>query len=287
MADQYIYQEALKSGGGSGRGVSYWSVPALCGRKRKLMTEHKDVDPIEDRTALNTGTYYHFLKEWWHKGKMPEDIVIDVDPVQDLDWAEAVRLFTWHRDFFPRDYWGTIVSVEMKMPVNDAHKQRVIDWVGHDESTGACDLVVMMDAADVARISKDRDIELPGPGMYVIDHKTAGTRKTDTDAKANYTESMQCLKYMHMLQLAVAPPVRGMIFDVLIKHRQLRRYPDGRNGSSVQTFFAAPKQEDARIVKAAIDYGMHQRETNLANPFACYSYGRECVFLSRGLCGRY
>lgn len=281
-----IYQTIQKTGG-SGRGVSYWSVPALCGRKRTLMTERPEVDPIGDHTALDTGIYYHFLKEAWLTGKVPDGVAIDADPIQDLEWGEALRLFDWHREQFPRDYWGAIVAVELKMPINEAHTAKVVEWIGHDESTGACDLVVKMSAADVARIQTDRGIELNGPGIYIVDHKTAAARKSDTDARANYTSSMQCLKYMHMLGLAFNEPIRGMVFDVLIKHKHLRRHADGRNGSSVQTFLAVPRHEDAAIVKAAIAYGMHQREHNLANPFACYDHGRECVFLSKGLCGRY
>lgn len=281
-----LYQEIVRTGG-SGRGVSYWSVPAMCGRKRYLMTEYADVDTIGDHTALNTGIYYHSLKEWFYNGRIPDGTVLDMDPVQDAEWGEAVRLFNWHVSEYPRDYWGQIVAAELRMPINEEHAQKVVDWIGHDEATGACDLVVKMSEADVERINADRDIELPGPGIYIIDHKTSGARKSEADAKANYTSSMQCLKYMHMLSLAFSEPIRGMLFDVLVKHKTLRRVPDGRNGASVQTFLAAPRLEDARIVRAAIAYGKHQREHNLANPFACYDHGRECVFLSRGMCGRY
>lgn len=259
----------------------------MCGRKRKLMTDNPDVDTIGDHTALDTGIYYHALKEFWLKGQVPDGIAIDADPVQDMEWGEALRLFEWHRQYFGRDYWGEIVAVELKMPINEVHLQKVVKWIGHDESTGACDLVVNMSREDVARIQTDRGIELNGPGIYIVDHKTSSTRKSDSDAKANYTSSMQCLKYMQMLQLAFNEPVKGMIFDVLVKHKNLRRHEEGRNGSSVQTFLAVPRGEDAAIVKAAIAYGMHQREHNLANPFACYDHGRECVFLSRGICGRY
>lgn len=281
-----VYQQIQRTGG-SGRGVSYWSVPAMCGRKRRLMSDHRDVDVIGDHTALDTGIYYHALKEFWHNGKIPEDTVIDADPIQDMEWGEALRLFNFYRENFGPRYWGAVVAVELQMPINEEHKQKVIDWIGHDESTGACDLVVKMNAEDVHRIETDREIELNGPGVYIIDHKTSSTRKSDTDARANYTNSMQCLKYMHMLSLAFNEPIRGMVFDVLVKHKNLRRHTDGRNGGSVQTFMAVPHLEDARIVKAAIAYGMHQREHNLANPFACYDHGRECVFLSKGLCGRY
>jgi hypothetical protein len=286
MKSEQIYQEIVKTGG-SGRGVSYWTVPAMCGRKRTLMTEHPTVDTIIDHTALNTGIYYHVLKEWFYSGRIPEGTVLDMDPVSDPEWGEAVRLFNWSAAEYPRDYWGQVVAVELKMPINEDHAQKVIEWVGHDESTGACDLVVKMSDADVSRINADRGIELPGPGIYIIDHKTSGARKSDTDAKAYYTSSMQSLKYMHMLGLAFNEPVRGMVFDVLVKHKNLRRVADGRNGSSVQTFIAYPRLEDAKVVKAAIDYGMWQRDANKANPFACYDHGRECVFLSRGLCGRY
>jgi hypothetical protein len=222
-----------------------------------------------------------------HNGKLPDGICLDADPVQDNEWGEAVRLFQFHRDNFGAGYWGALVAAELKMPINETHAAKVVEWIGHAESTGACDLVVKMSADDVSRIEADREIELNGPGIYIIDFKTAANRKSDTDARANYTNSMQCLKYMHMLGLALNEPIRGMLFDVLVKHKSLRRVSDGRLGSSVQTFLAIPRAEDARIVKAGIAYAMHQREHNLANPFACYDHGRECAFLSRGLCGRY
>lgn len=281
-----IYQQCKKKGG-SGRGVSYWNVPAMCGRKRKLMTDNPSVDSIGDHTALDTGIYYHFLQEMMHAGKLPEGVVLDADPVQDPEWGEAMRLFTFHRDHFGQGYWGQVIAVELGMPVNREHAERIREWLGHEEATGACDLVVKLSEADVERIQIDRDIELNGPGIYIVDHKTSGSRKSEADAKANYTHSLQCLTYLHMLGLAFNEPVRGMVFDVLVKHKLLRRVGDGRGGSSIQTFVAKPRPEDEHVVRAGIAYGMHQREHNLANPFACFDHGRECVFLNRGLCGRY
>lgn len=281
-----IYQQ-VKRTGGSGRGVSYWVVPAMCGRKRRLMSEHPEVDPIVDRSALDLGTYYHFLKEIWLKGEMPEDVVIDADPVQDLEWGEALRLFNWHRDYFPRDYWGQIVAVELKLPASEDHAKKIEQEFGHEEVTGACDLIVSMTEADVQRVELDRGVKLNGPGIYIVDHKTSGNRRSDMDARSNYTASMQCLTYMYLLNLAFGKPVKGMIFDVLVKHKNLRRYDEPRGGSSVQTFVAFPREEDGNVVKSALALAKHQREENRANPFACYEYGRECVFLNRGLCGRY
>lgn len=281
-----IYQ-TIKRTGGSGRGMSYWTVPALCGRKRRLMTEHPAVETITDSTALDTGIYYHFLKECFYNGKVADNTAISMEPIQDLEWGEAVRLFDFHRSNFPVDYFGSIVAVELKMPVTPNHAETIRDWLGDIEATGAIDLVVNMSAADVRRVEEDRGIELNGPGIYIVDHKTAGARKDDMGGKANYTSSMQCLTYMHMLSLAFNEPIQGMIFDVLLKHKVLRREPEGRNGSSIQTFFARPQAEDPHIVKAALVHADRQLRENLANPFACYDRGRECVFLSRGLCGRF
>jgi hypothetical protein len=278
---------AIKKSGGSGRGVSYWAVAALCGRKAALAAQHPDIDSFGESTALSVGSYYHALKEMWLTGQFAEDLIIDVEPTLDLEWAEAVRLFAWHREMFPKGYWGQPVAVELKMPINDEHKAKVVDWIGHDESTGQCDLVVKMSAQDVARIQEDRSIELAGPGVYIIDHKTSGMRKSEMDARASYTQSLQAKKYMFMLGLAFNEPVQGMIFDVLVKHKQLRRYDEGRNGASVQTFFTRPGQEDGRVVRAAIDFGKGARDRAEPNPFACFDYGRECVFLSKGICGRY
>lgn len=281
-----IYQQ-VKRTGGSGRGMSYWTVPAMCGRKRRLMSEHPKVETIGDTTALDTGIYYHFLKECFYNGQVAQDTAISMEPIQDMEWGEACRLFDFHRANFAKDYFGEIVAVELKMPINDNHKMKIEDWLGDIEATGAIDLVVNMSKADVARVEEDRQIELNGPGIYIVDHKTAGARKDEMGGRANYTSSLQCLTYMHMLSLAFNEPIQGMIFDVLLKHKTLRRFDEGRNGSSIQTFFARPGHEDALIVKAALINADAQLKENRANPFACYDRGRECVFLSRGLCGRY
>jgi hypothetical protein len=251
------------------------------------MYERPDIDTIGDATALDTGIYYHFLKECFYNGTVRQDTAIDLDPIQDAEWGEAIRLFDFSRSFFPVDYFGEIVAVELKMPINDTHRDTVAEVLGSTELTGAIDLVTKMSADDVARIEEDRGIELNGPGIYIIDHKTSAARKSEMDGRSNYTASMQCLTYMTMLGLAFNEPIQGMIFDVLVKHKVLRRHDKSRAGSSVQTFFAKPHREDAKVVKAAIASATAQREAGLANPFACYDRGRECVFLNRGLCGRY
>lgn len=287
MTEPLLLYPQVQRTGGSGRGMSYWTVPAMCGRKRVLMSEHPKVDTIGDSTALDTGIYYHFLKESFYKGHVSHDTAISMEPIQDAEWGEAIRLFDFSRTHFPADYFGQIVAVELRMPINDNHRIKIEEWLGDVEATGAIDLITNMSAADVKRVEEDRGIELNGPGIYIVDHKTAGARKDEMGGRANYTTSMQCLTYMHMLSLAFNEPIQGMIFDVLLKHKTLRRYDEGRNGSSVQTFFARPQPEDPEIVKAALIHADKQLKENMANPFACYDRGRECVFLSRGLCGRY
>ena len=268
MNELKIYQE-VKRTGGSGRGMSYWAVPAMCGRKRKLMSENPKIETIGDTTALDTGIYYHFLKECFYNGTVPANTVISLEPIQNAEWGEAVRLFDFSRTYFPKDYFGAIVAVELKLPITANHKLKIEDAYDGMEVTGACDLVVDMNAADVSRIEEDRQIELNGPGIYIVDHKTA------------------CLAYMHLLSLGINEPVQGMIFDVLLKHKVLRRFEEGRNNSSIQTFFARPQYEDPFIVKAAIKNATEQLKDDRPNAFACYDRGRECVFLSRGICGRY
>lgn len=280
-----IYQGAKRSTA-SGRGVSYHEVAANCGRRRYLTQMHPNTDTREEDENLRTGTYYHALQEMWRNGGLPAGVALDVSEIQDAEWAEAARLFDWYRGYWDLNFWGTMVGTEVPLPTNEAHKERVREFFGHDEVTGAVDLIVMMNEADVARVEADRGVTLRGPGLYFIDYKTSKSRKSDDTARADYTETMQSMTYPVLWNLAGGEQVKGMIFDVIIKHAALRRVQEGKNGASIQTFVAYPQPNHSSIVKNSINRALRERDSAEANAYACYYKGQPCPFLTKGLCGR-
>lgn len=283
-----IYQK-IQRGTASGRGVSWWSLTTSCGKRRALTDQLVQIAEAAETNVQEKklGTYFHGLKDFWLKGSLPDGLAIDLGPVQEQEWAEALRLFNFHRDHFPREYWGEYVGSEVKLPVNDDHKAKIASFFGHDEITGAVDAIFMLSAPDVARLEALRGIRLNGPGLYFVDWKTTAARKTPQAAEQYYTESMQALTYPVLWNLAGGEECKGMIFDVLVKHEELRVADvSPRKLASVQTFFAPYRPENMLIVKNGIDIAKERRDAARADPFGCYINGK-CPFIQSGHCGRF
>lgn len=285
-----IYQQLTRSSA-SGRGVSYWDNDndAVCGKRLKLAMEHRQVlatmeSNVEEKKL---GTFFHGLMEMYLNGSLAQHFVLDVGPIQDAEWAGALRLFNFVREHFPVSYFGEFVAAEVKLPVNEDHKAKVREYFGHDEITGAIDALFMLSAGDVMRLEAEWGVRLNGPGLYAIDWKTSGARKSAEAAKSNYTESMQAMTYPVLWNLAGGEEVKGMIYFVVVKHQDLRRRDvTPQKLSSVQVFYAAAHPHHAQIVRTTINEARRVRDAGVANAFACYANNRECPFLTKGLCGR-
>lgn len=291
MDSQLIYQQLTRSSA-SGRGVSYWDNDndAVCGKRLKLAAAHKEMlaageTNIEEKKL---GTFFHGLMEMWLNGTLAEKFVLDVGPIQDQQWAAALKLFNFVREHFDRAYFGDTVGTEVKLPVNDAHKDKVREYFGHDEITGAIDYLVVLSEADVMRWESDWGIQLAGAGLYAIDWKTSGARKSAEAAVSNYTGSMQAMTYPALWNLAGGIECKGMIYFVVVKHQDLRRRDvSPQKLSSLQVFFAKAQPEHLVIVKNTINEARRVRDAGVANAFACYANNRECPFLRAGICGRF
>lgn len=288
MSELLLYERA-RQGTGTSRGVSYWSEAIMCGRKRNLIQLHREVHAAnEGSDVLTVGTYYHWLHEQWANGRLPEEFEIAVAEIQDAEWSEALRLFNFYRQNRPLDYFGTIVGSEVTFPIDDEHRKLIADFMGMesddpDVPTGQADRLVYMSAEDCERVETDYEITLRGPGLYIHDHKTCGARKSIEGIRADWTDTVQALAYPVLYNLAPSRlgRVKGMIFDGIVKHRNLDQ------ARSFQVAFAPYSEENDEIVKAAILEARYQRDRNVANPYACYSkFGKPCGFLENGLCPR-
>ena len=277
-----IYQTA-KQGTASGRGPSYWATPMLCGRKAYLQeTEKEAFDADRQSDAMRTGSFYHYLHETWQRGSISPDTCIDTSVVQDPAWTEAVRLFHFISSMRPKDYYGVTLGVEFKLPVTPFHKTQVEEFFGiygDDCPTGQVDLLVNMDAETVRRIETDRGIDLRGPGLYIVDYKTAAARASDMSSRADYTQTVQAMTYPVLWNLSGGQGVKGMLFEVLVKHKHL-------GANSMQTFFSAHDPQHFDIVRNAVRIARASKLRGRANPYACYHKGYECYFLKNNQCSR-
>lgn len=289
MQPDVLYQ-SIRQSSATSRGYSWWSVPGVCGRKRQLTTQYAEMLAAEKGENLRIGSYYASLKEHWLKGKIPDGTAMDLRSIQDSDFAEALRLFEFYIEHFPKDYWGELLGVEVGLPVTPEHRAQTCEFFGVPDDlcpTGALDRLVRLSAEDIRRIEADRKITLRGPGLYSLDDKTSGARLSDVKA-LDYTHGPQHMQYTTIWNLAGGEPILGSIFDVIVKHVELRRYDESpKKQSSIQTLFAPYTEETPRIAKAMITEAYRAYVDNKPNPYGCIGQYGMCVFATKGICGRY
>lgn len=208
-----LYQIAqAKVSGGSGLGNSFWSVAANCGHQRNLKTATpRDPNEPQPDWAVR-GTYYHLLHEWHQAGRIPAGQALLVD--SDLWWNEAVTLFNWHVETYPKDAFGTVVGTEVQIPGTPEAQEKIAKAFGVPYEwcpTGRYDALSVVDDAQVERAANLWGLLLPGPGRYAIDHKHGKQHSMDDEAK--YTAGEQPVMYMTLDRiLNPENPIRGMIF---------------------------------------------------------------------------
>ena len=274
-----ILQNCQKSTS-SGRGPSYWDVAANCGERRYLTDLHKYVD--EPRDELRLGTYVHALLDARHKGIL-ENSVIDLSEIQDEVWIDALKMNTFIQEYFPEEYFGRSVASEFRL---EPPKEALVKAFGHDEVSGQVDRLVMISEADIMRFFQKFGVGLPGPGLYILDWKTAGSRASEKKARGSYLESIQSKVYPLLLNLYGGEPCMGMIFMLFINHAEMRFQDEGpKKQASCQMFFAQhTAQRDAEAI-AAVNFAKMMRDQRIKNPYACIDYqGTECYFRSQGIC---
>lgn len=264
----------------SGLGPSYWSEAANCGEKRFLADLHQQAPSLaSDEKRL--GTYFHGLMDARFKGHIDADV--DVGPIQDKVWIEAVKMFSFVQEHFPEDYFGETVASEFRL---EPPKEALEAAFGHSEVTGQADRIIKLSEADVLRFYTDFGVGLPGPGVYILDWKTSRARADDRKAFGSFQESIQSKVYPLLWNIYGGEPCKGMIFFLFVNHADMRRYDEGpKRPASVQMFFAEhTAKRDAQAV-AAVNFARHMRDNRIKNPYACIDYmGNECVFLSNGFC---
>lgn len=255
----------------------------VCGKKLALTEKYKDdIESMPKSDALLTGTYYHYLMENWVKGFVETDSVIDTSEIQDPAWAEAVRLFNYVSSNRERNHWGRIMGTEVRLPHNAEHRKAIASFFGifgDDTPTGQIDLLVYMSQDKVWDLEYQYGFDLNGPGLYILDYKTTGARVNAESAKGLYTQTVQAMTYPLLWNLSGGAQIKGMIFDVIVKHKVL-----GEN--SQQVFVSIPDESHRQVVRSAIRIARASKLRARANPYACFYKGFECRFLRNAVCSR-
>ena len=262
--------------GGSGKGMSYYSVAARCGRKANLDTARREQFRDANAPAPATknhfvvGSVYHKLQELAH-GPVNDLPIIDLNERwANPNVAEGVRLFKGWLRTWGAGFWGRTVAVEEHLEDTETFGVPV---------TAALDMVVYMDTEACER-AKRRGLTLE-PGHYIVDWKTA-------DGPSNgvaYSEGIQALWYCYVWNNQHPNmPVNGIIFDVV--NKRSRRKDRSVLLDDFQAHFVPCGLERADdALRGLILQGHQNAVENRPNRAECISWqGDICPYRLSGEC---
>lgn len=274
----------------SGTGSTYYGTAAACGMKARLQEIFPYEEPESDGTDLTptgkrkvnarrAGSFYHMLQEMWRLDQIPADVAIAADQ-SDYDFEIALNSFTKYRQHFGdnRHNLGRVVGAEQTLPATHEQRMQVQLFTGGIPFTMRYDLLTEITYDDVARIAVERELALPGPGLYLVDYKLVASISAAT--MWQYSYEFQQLAYPVVYNVCHPDrPVRGMLTEVMA--RVLR--PEPRHFA---LYLAYADERTDEIVRHGIECGNNGQVQGRANPFACIGKYGPCFFLTNGVCPR-
>lgn len=303
--------------GGSGRGVSYYKVGALCPRRTRLQQEEKeekgklerDAGIPEDTFKADKGTVFHKLAEVWHTGKEPGTLLVD-DIGYEPAIAEGQRLFSTYKQYFPPDFWGEVLGAETHLPgscddncpsaemdnktacrCSRFDREQILLNLFGVTFTLRIDLIVNLTEADCKRIGSKTMIPASDlvPGVYLLDHKTAD--KVDNNAEMKYNFETQFPAYlMAFNQVFPEMQVKGMLVNRVVAHKPMRIADEGprKPKSFWQYLVPFPSETECTGIGSWLQSTESLIQTDWPNRAACFmlDFGRPCRFLENGKCDR-
>lgn len=293
--DLYVTLQSMQHGS-SGRGMSYWRKAAACGRLVVLGQKH--VEPAaeggEELDARTVGVYYHLLHELGLRGQAGNETWDQTEGAYDANFLEAVRLYrAYCRDWgSPLQRWGArLLGVEVPIPAGPMGREAALKIFRGQDVTGRLDALVEIPEEELEGVYERTGIQLPGPGRFILDHKTAKSRQDKHHW--DYMFGLQSITYLYLYNLEHPDaPVRGIIFDQILKHKDISTTPryakTGRilQDSSYEAFLAVPKAGEEDVIRALVELGAENVAKNRANPAHCFHGFKPCYLFAAGLCDR-
>ncbi len=276
--------------GGSPRGIGFYSKAANCGRKAVLDEQAKEAntnqpDESEDEGAFAVGTHYHRLMELHIRGQTSNEVWDFSDRLVGEAMLEGLRLYRGYLDHWGslgQRYGGTAVGTEVPIPATPAGEAKIREIFG-DAVTGRIDAV--LDVTDPAVAFANTGLQLER-GRYLVDFKTAASMSPQHQWTFQF--SLQAATYLDIYNMENPDkPALGMIFDVIAKHKQLRKVADKKGGSSYAAYLQKPGFDDREVIGALVKIGKRNFEESIPNPAQCVSGFSPCGHFKSGKCSRY
>lgn len=266
---------------GTPAGMSSTLTVAVCERKFALGYLEKREHPPKLRPEgekpdpLLVGSGLHGGLAGWYLGKFDASMLDEIrwygesiEESHPLNCKEIRRLLRWYFANNTPTEFGKVLHVEIEIAIPKTDEEL-------PGFTGAIDLIAELDEDDVLRLGA-LGLYLPGPGVYGVDHKTAGQ-----DSKAAQ------LEYMLRPQFAgyhlISPvPLRGFIANRIIKTKEVKR----------KLYYVPPPDDNGKVmvsslVRERLRILSNPPEFAKANPDACLDrYNNVCPHLHAG-CERY
>lgn len=265
---------------GTPAGMSSTLTVAICERKFALgYQEQREYPPRlppdgEKPNALLVGSGVHCgLSGWYRTGTEPDLSEIgwygnSIEKTHPTNCREVRRLLRWYFQRQRPTEFGRVLhnEIEIAIPKTDHELPGF---------TGAIDLIVECAEDDVMRLAVE-GCYLPGPGVYGVDHKTAG--QDSKNAQIEYALRPQFAGYC----LISPEPLKGFIANRIIKTKEIKR----------KLYYIPPPDEHGKKMVTTL---VHERLRILGqpamnakpNPDACLDrYGNTCSFL-HSPCNRY
>jgi hypothetical protein len=273
------------TGGSSGYGMSYYSTAAKCSLRAYLgkLAEAAGEEVSPSGKAARVGIYFHSLAELFYRGDFSAKKVLQATALQPEfaeDLEEAKRFWkTYSNAFGERDFWGTPVTVERRIPddtdegLERRERAKIQAAFGLDPAqqlTARLDLVARISDEQIDRIGQRTGLVLTEPGIYIVDHKT--TSRKDSTAAFKYDLSPQFTAYQ-MLWDALHPdePCKGMIANVVIGYKTMEKMDIDKWHTPV--LVSAPSEKKRTDFMNWFDGVLESLETPRPNWTACVNWG--------------
>lgn len=260
---------------------SFYSTAGLCGAKAWFDREGDEdkldgLDPERRKPIYKlVGTIVHSLLEHYH-GKGFGDVALETDNIVNLERDEAIRLFDAYRKKVPAWAWGTPLGSEILLPRTDEEKSAITELLGVSPWKGIIDLVTELDQRCLDFWYDAFQLELPGPGVYVVDHKSMKQRHSDM--LFEYTHGHQLPTYALVWKtLHKQHNVRGAIANCLIGNKE---------PAFEQYFGPFPLPTQHMMIKQSLAQARRNADTREKNSWACKSAYGFCGHYKSGKCDR-
>lgn len=250
--------------------VSFYSKAASCGeyavRSRLESSPREEPEHNGKPDARTTGKLFHSIVEHYHQAVPFKDVAFDYsDHAYNASVAEALRLFRAYRERTPHWAFGTPIGAELEIPRSADERLQVEKIVGIAPFKLVLDLMSHFDERTVAWWADEernkgvetRYLELPGPGIYITDHKTMGRRRTYMHWR--WTKSLQFQTYMHVAR-GLGYDVKGVIANCIIGNKEVELdafYGDWADAMALEA------------VQQALQRAKLWADTRHKNPFNC------------------